>query len=150
MHSVDRVLKNRESRIYNEILMIAEHFSIYEGVYCDEDNFDWLIIPKYPLPAKWKDQWCQLLIVFPDLYPISPPTGFYLDKKFQLKVGGADPHLTGTPHYGAADLTAQNWFWYCVTIETGPGAWNPSPDYRQSDNLWTFLTLVRDCLTNDA
>jgi hypothetical protein len=140
---------DRNYRIESEVLMIAEHFSIYEGVYYDEVNCDWLIIPKYPLPARWNDRWCQLLIIFPDLYPVSPPTGFYLDRKFQLKGGGSDPHLlTGAAH-GAADLTAQNWFWYCVTISNGPGAWRPSADFRQSDNLWTFLALVRDCLTND-
>jgi hypothetical protein len=140
----------RKYRIESEVLMIAEHYSIYEGVFFDEENCDWLIIPKYPLPSKWKERWCQLLIIFPDVYPVSPPTGFYLNKKFKLKHGGYDSHLIGAAHYGAADLTAQNWFWYCVTIENGPGGWRPSSDYRRSDNLWTFLSLIRDCLTNDV
>src|SRR5262245_56766821 len=85
--------KDRQKRIYDEILLIAEHYSIYDGVHFDEGNCDWLIIPKYPLPARWKDRWCQLLIVFPELYPVSPPTGFYLNKKFRLKDGGTDSHL---------------------------------------------------------
>jgi hypothetical protein len=31
-----------------------------------------------------------------------------------------------------------------------PGAWSPKSDPHQSDNLWTFLTMVREALTNDA
>src|SRR5262249_50794880 len=142
-------LNNRESRIYNEILMIAEHYSIYEGVYCDEENFDWLIIPKYPLPAKWESRWCKLLIIFPAGYPITPPIGFYLNRKFKLKNGKADPHLTGSAHDGASDLLAQGWQWYCVRIPQNSAAgWQPSPDYREPHNLWTFLAMVREVLTN--
>src|SRR5438105_4991300 len=118
MHLNERVSLNRESRIRDEILMIAEHFSIYEGVYCDEENFDWLIIPKYPLPAKWFARWAKILIIFPEGYPITPPIGFYLNRQFRLKTGETDPHLTGAAHDGAADLRAQGWQWYCVRLDT--------------------------------
>jgi hypothetical protein len=31
-----------------------------------------------------------------------------------------------------------------------PGAWRPDPaDHRRPDNLWTFLNMVREALTND-
>jgi hypothetical protein len=142
--------QDRYDRIRAEILMIAPHYSKYEGVVYDEKSPDCLVIPKYPLPAKWQERWCKLLIFFPETYPVSPPIGFYLNRKFTLTRGGSDPHLlTGAAH-GAADLTAQNWFWYCVTIQNGSGGWKPSPDHRKPDNLWTFLTLIRECLTNDV
>lgn len=139
----------RDERIENEILMIAPRFSENggEGVNYDVKNFDWLIIPKYPLPARWEERWCKLLILFPETYPATAPVGFYLNKNFQLKDGGEDAHFTGRAYHGAADLLAQGWFWYCVQIPDG--AWQPSADYRKPDNLFSYLTLVRESLTND-
>ena len=140
----------RKARLYNEFMMIAPNFSKHEGIYYDEKNCDWLIIPKYPLPEKWRNRWCKLLIVFPETYPVAPPIGFYLNRKFRLKYGDRDPHLTGSSYDGAPNLQAQGWHWYCVRMEKGSaGGWKPFPDYRRSDNLWTFLTMVRESLTND-
>jgi hypothetical protein len=143
--------ENRQSRIYNEIMMIAPNFSKHEGVCFDEEKPDWLMIPKYPLPAKWQNRWCKLMIIFPQGYPITPPIGFYLNRKFKLKSGATDPHLTGAPHDGATDLRAQGWEWYCVRLEqNSAGGWKPGPDYRKPDNLRTFLAMVRESLTNDV
>jgi hypothetical protein len=143
--------QNRQFRIYSEIMMIAPHFSKPDGVCFDEENCDWLMIPKYPLPAKWFARWAKLLIIFPEGYPITPPIGFYLNRKFRLKTGELDPHLTGTPHDGASNLQAQGWQWYCVRLEQdSAGGWRPGPDYRKPDNLWTFLAMVRESLTNDV
>jgi hypothetical protein len=140
----------RNDRIEREVFMIAARFAQSEGIFFDERNKDWLMIPKYPLPERWEERWCKLLIVFPETYPETPPIGFYLNKEFQLKRGGNDSHLTGRAHDGAADLMRQGWFWYCVRIEArSAGGWQPSTDYRQPDNLWTFLNMVRESLTND-
>lgn len=142
--------QNRHTRIMSEVVMIAPRFAESGGVYFDEENGDWLIIPKYPLPARWGERWCQLLVVFPALYPSTPPNGFYLNKRFPLAAGGADPHLTGAAYHGATNLLTQGWHWYCVQVmEAAAGGWSPKPDYREPDNLWTFLALVRDTLTND-
>ncbi len=141
--------QQRQQRIYDEIMMIAPNFSKHEGVCYDEENCDWLIIPKYPLPAKWRNRWCKLLVVFPQLYPMTPPIGFYLNRRFRLKYGARDPHFTGSAFNGAPDLLAQGWFWYCVRIKDGSGGWKPSADFREHDNLWTFLAMVRESLTND-
>jgi hypothetical protein len=142
---------DRQTRIENEVLMIAPRFSDRGGVLYDESNSDWLIIPKYPLPERWKERWCKLLIIFPETYPISAPIGFYLDRQFELSSGGSDPHLVGFGAHHAPDLRVSGWHWYCVRPKPGDaGGWRPSPDYRQPDNLWTFLTSVREVLTNDA
>jgi hypothetical protein len=143
--------QDRYNRILSEIMMIAPHFSKHEGVCFDEEKPDWLMIPKYPLPAKWQNRWCKLMIIFPQGYPITPPIGFYLNRKFRLKTGGTDSHLTGTAHDGANDLRDQGWQWYCVRLEqNSAGGWQPGPDYRKPDNLWTFLSMVRESLTNDV
>jgi len=142
--------QDRYRRIQSEIFMIAEHYSKHEGIIYDQENCDWLIIPKYPLPDKWQNRWCKLLIIFPDAYPITPPIGFYLNSMFMLKNGGRDSHLIGGGVYGASDLSAQGWHWYCVQMQTNSaGGWKADADYRKPDNLWTFLTMARESLTND-
>lgn len=141
---------NRLLRIKNEVLMIAPRFSETGGVSFDEQQCDWLMIPNYPLPAKWQDRRCNLLIVFPETYPLAPPIGFYLNQHFRLKNGKTDQHFVGFGAHAAPDLRAQGWYWYCVRMAEGTaGGWQPSPDYRDADNLWTFLNMVRESLTND-
>ncbi len=148
------VLRNprRRARIEAEVLMIAERFSRlpYQGVYYDDEQHDWLIIPNYPLPARFQERRCDLLIVFPETYPETPPIGFYLNKKFALRDGRVDGHLTSRAYHDAPDLTTQGWHWYCVTMNmNAAGAWSPKADPSQPDNLWTFLNMVREVLTND-
>ena len=130
--------------------MMAPRFAQHEGVAYDEANCDWLVIPKYPLPEKWRNRWCQLLIVFPEAYPVTPPIGFYLNRRFSLKDGGKDHHLTGSAYHSAPDLRAQGWHWYCVNVSKGRGGWRPSADYRTPDNLWTYLALIREVLTSEG
>jgi len=145
-----RVMPNyRNDRIEKEILMVAPRFAQNGGIHYDEENKDWLMIPRYPLPERWKERWCKLLIIFPNTYPETPPIGFYLNRKFHLKGGGSDSHFTGQAYHGAPDLKRQGWYWYCVTIQNGPGGWQPSTDYRQPDNIFSFLTLIRETLTSD-
>jgi hypothetical protein len=141
---------DRRSRIVNEVMMIAPRFSEHEGVCYDEANADWLMIPKYPLPERFRARWCKLLVVFPEFYPVAPPIGFYLNRKFRLRTGGQDPHLVGFGAHSATDLREQGWFWYCVRTVGGPGGWKPSTDYRKPDNLWSLLALIREALTNDV
>jgi ubiquitin-protein ligase len=140
-----RLAQDRKIRIWNEMVMIAPDFSNTGGVYIDEKNCDWLILPQYPLPSKWNERWAKLLIFFPEGYPVCPPVGFYLNRQFKLKTGGSDPHLTGSAYHGAPDLRECGWYWYCVTIQ----GWRPSTDYQKADNLRTFLASARESLTND-
>ena len=146
------VTSRRHQRVDAEVMMIAERFSRppYRGVYYDEEHRDWLLIPHYPLPTRFQERRCDLLIVFPETYPETPPIGFYLNKRFQLRNGQFDPHATGKAYHEAPDLTEQGWHWYCVQMDmAAPGAWRPQADHRQPDNLWTYLNMVREALTND-
>lgn len=142
----------RNQRIDAEARMIAGRFSQppYQGIYYDDEGRDWLVIPHYPLPARFQERRCDLLIVFPETYPETPPIGFYLNKRFPLRNGGQDPHLTSAAFHGAPDLTEQGWHWYCVQMSMGvAGAWHPQADCCQPDNLWTYLNMVREVLSND-
>jgi len=142
----------RNQRIDAEVAMVAVRFSRppYRGVYYDQETRDWLVIPDYPLPARFRDRRCDLLIVFPETYPETPPIGFYLNRQFALQSGETDPHATGRAYHGAPDLIKQGWHWYCVRMDmAAPGAWRPQADPSRPDNLWTFLNMVRESLTND-
>ncbi len=142
----------RNQRIDAEVLMIAKRFSRppYQGVCYDEEHRDWLVIPYYPLPARFEERRCDLLIVFPETYPETPPIGFYLNQRFQLRNGKHDPHATGKAYHDAPDLTEQGWHWYCVQMDMkATGAWRPQVDHRKPDNLWTILNMIREALTND-
>ena len=143
--------ERRNRRIDAEVAMIAERYSQppYQGVYYDAENRDWLIIPGYALPSRFTERRCDLLIVFPQNYPEAAPTGFYLNKRFSLQTGGYDDHATSRAYYGAPDLQAQGWHWYCVRmVMDAPGAWRPHEDVRQPDNLWTFLNMAREALSS--
>jgi hypothetical protein len=150
LSSGSRPAENRE-RVRSEIFMIAPNFSKHEGICYDVANCDWLIIPRYPLPAKFASRWAKLLIVFPETYPTTPPIGFYLNRKFQLVDGsGTDSHLIGRGLHTAPDLQRLGWQWYCVQAkESSAGGWRPSAQYDKPDNLRSFLSLVREVLTND-
>ncbi len=142
----------RNDRVDAEALMIAERFSRppYQGIVYDEEHRDWLVIPHYTLPDRFQDRHCDLLIVFPETYPETPPIGFYVNKRLPLRNGQFDPHATGRAYYGAPDLTDQGWHWYCVHMNMqAAGAWQPQADHRRPDNLWTYLNMVREVLTND-
>ena len=137
----------RDRRILQEILLIAPQFS--EVIY-DDELYRWVILPDYPLPAKWAERQAALLIVLPEGYPVTPPIGFYLNRKFRLKDGRRDPHLLSFSAHGAPDLAASGWKWYCVQVlEAERGGWQASADFRKRDNLQSLLTLVEEVLTND-
>ena len=140
---------HRNRRLYDEIMMIAPRFAYNGGINYDRDNFDWIIIPEYPLPRKWQEPYCSLLILPPSTYPDTPPIGFYINVKLHCANGDTDPHILGGSAHGAANLMDSGWYWYCVTISNGHGGWRPSADYRQPDNLSTFLNMVEESLTND-
>ena len=152
----ERQREDRRTRyIRTQAYQLAERFSRDggAGIQLDETEFNWLIIPEYPLPERWQARRTQLMILFPAAYPDVPPTGFYLSIKGRLKRGGRDPHffLEGGYYPEAPDLSASKWHWYCVHARVqGAGGWKPSADPTDSDNLFTFLNMAREALTTDA
>jgi Prokaryotic E2 family E len=153
--TVRRQRADRRSRyIQTQAYQLAERFSKDggEGIQLDEQGYNWLIIPKYPMPERWRQRWTKLMILFPAAYPDVPPTGFYLTIRARLKNGGQDRHLfKGGGFYAEApDLSKDGWFWYCVHAQMqGAGGWQPSSDPAYPDNLYTFLNMAREALTAD-
>jgi hypothetical protein len=144
----------RTRYIQAQALQIAQRFSKDggEGIELDEQGYNWLVIPRYPMPERWRQRWTKLMILFPAAYPDVPPTGFYLTIRARLKSGEYDKHLFkgGGFYTDAPDLSKAGWHWYCVHAQMqGAGGWRPSTDPTSPDNLFTFLNMAREALTTD-
>jgi hypothetical protein len=136
--------------IWEQVADVAEHL-FKEGVDFDEDNADWLVVPKFYLPRNWAHiaDSTPLLITFPTEYPALPPVGFYMTAALPLSPNG---HLYEQAYHEAWQEPLRGdkgWKWYCVYI--APGDWRPAPvqrpgDWRRGDNLWTYMSLIQETL----
>ncbi len=147
-------LDRRTRYIQSQAYQLAERFSKDggQGILLDEEEYNWLIIPRYPMPERWRQRWTELMIRFPAAYPDVPPTGFYLKIRAGLKSGEKDGHLfrRGGYYAEAPDLSKDGWYWYCVHAQVqGAGGWRPSSNPAYPDNLYTFLNMAREALTAD-
>jgi hypothetical protein len=116
------------------------------GVDFDEEQANWLVIPRFGMPNVWCVPFSPLMILFPTDYPNIPPIGFYLPESLQSPHG----HLFNQAYHGASTApTVAGWAWYCCYIKDG--AWRPNPvqrpgDWKYGDNIWTYLTLIKEVL----
>jgi hypothetical protein len=117
-----------------------------QGVEFDESNADWLVVPNYQLPPNWRHiaSRTALMVLFPTDYPALPPIGFYLPSDLPM---AHDGHFISFAAHGASDAPIQQgWKWYCIYIHNG--AWQPSQNWRNGDNLFTYFQLIREALGN--
>lgn len=135
--------------ITEQVYDIAEHMFKGKNIDFDEDDANWVAIPEYFLPVRWKGfaKTSPLLISFPMEYPRLPPVGFYLRASIPLSPTG---HFYDGAYHSAnkAPLNA-GWKWYCVYIESQH--WKPSVvkkagDWKNGDNLWQYMTLIAETL----
>ena len=129
--------------ITEQVVEIAEKL-FKRGVDFDEDNADWLVVPRYQLPPTWHHiaRSTAVLIHFPTQFPHVPPVGFYLPADLPVSHDG---HLFRFAAHGASSAPIyQDWQWYCLHIE--PGAWRSHPNWRHGDNLWTYFRLIAEAL----
>lgn len=134
--------------ITEQVYDIAEHL-FKQGVEFDEDDANWLVVPDYFLPIRWKGiaRTSPLLISFPMEYPRLPPVGFYL--RASLPVSPNGHFYDGAYHAANKAPLERNWKWYCVYIDSEH--WKPARvkragDWKRGDNLWHYLTLVAESL----
>jgi hypothetical protein len=137
--------------ITEQVYDVAENW-FPDGVDFDEKNCDWIIFPRYELPKNWHHiaKVTPLMIVFPSAYPAVPPVGFYLHKNLKESPDG---HLFQKAYHQACQLPVKKgWQWYCVYVNKG--AWQPCPvkrsmDWKNGDNLYTYLMLCREALESE-
>ena len=136
------------SIITEQVIDISANY-IKGEVNFDEDNADWVVIPKFRLPRSWGVPNAPLLIIFPLDYPTTPPIGFYLPNTLQSPNG----HFFHKAYHGAETAPILNgWNWYCCTVNAG--SWQPYParssgEWRRGDNIWTYITLINEILGSD-
>lgn len=134
--------------IREQVYEVAEHI-FKDGVDFDESCSNWVVFPKYNLPYAWKGiaRSTKMMVVFPTRYPEIPPIGFYL--KGDLPVAPGGHFYDAAYHEAAKSPLQQGWKWYCVYVN--PGSWQPSHrDWRRGDNLYTYLTLIKEALSNNS
>jgi hypothetical protein len=117
-----------------------------DGVDFDEDNADWMVVPKFYLPPNWRSiaRTTPLMVLFPTEYPEMPPIGFYLKDTLPSPNG----HVYKNAYHEASAAPIQKgWNWYCCYI--APGAWRPARNnWRRGDSLWTYFTLINEVLAS--
>lgn len=137
--------------ITEQVFDLAEHlFKGDEGVDFDEDDAHWFVAPRFKLPRTWKGIASEtpLMIAFPMQYPTLPPIGFYMKADIPQ---APDGHFFEQAYYDAwKEPLDHGWKWYCVYVQ--PGNWRPAPvrrpgDWKDGDNLWTYMTLINETLT---
>ena len=134
-------MSRRQNRILAEIVLLA---TVYHNVNYDDLGFDWVHIPRFPLPRIWLNESTELLIKLPTTYPLTPPDGFYMDKYLRTRHG----HSIG--HYfqdqGSLNPYAnKGWAWFCMHIG---GGWNSTSSLKHGDNLLKYTELIRAILTH--
>jgi len=136
--------------ITEQVINVAEHL-FKDGVDFDEENADWMVVPKFRLPEIWHSiaRSTPLLIMFPTEYPELPPIGFYMKAQIPSSPNG---HLYNEAfHQASKEPLEHGWQWYCVYIDGG--AWQPCSvrkqgDWIYGDNLWQYFTLINEVLAS--
>lgn len=134
--------------ITEQVYDLALHY-FKSGVNFDEEDANWMLVPKYVLPKKWHHiaTATELLIIFPTEYPALPPIGFYMKESIPESPNG---HFYAQAYHEAdkAPLEA-GWKWYCVYVNQG--SWQPNKhEWRKGDNLWTYFSLIREVLSSQG
>lgn len=147
----DRSEQSKEI-IAEQIIDLTAHY-FNRGVRFDDENFDWLVVDNYVLPEKWHNlpgvtaNRVSLGIVFPTLYPQVPPIGFYMDADIAFAPEGNDHFFDDAYHEADKEfLRKGSWKWYCVYVK--PNSWQPSRNWKNGDNLWTYFTLISEALNS--
>lgn len=151
-------LSERELFVLTHIYDIVPRYSTdsegnaFAGIEYDERSLDWVRIKKYRLPAIWYQPFTSVQIDFPVAYPHTPPIGWYMDDKLNLRGWREAAHyFPNRAYHGATARTGMAW--YCCTVEQagGRGGWRPSTmnNPRHRDNLWSFLDIIRTALSAD-
>ncbi|MBI3616575.1 MAG: hypothetical protein HY211_08705 [Candidatus Omnitrophica bacterium] len=96
-------------------------------------NLDWLLFKQFPLPPGWNIQATELLVLVPPGYPATPPDNFYVKNGLRLVDGKAPSSYT-------ENQSALGGSWAQFSFHAQ--GWDPSSDFKNGDNLLTFMLAV--------
>ena len=97
-----------------------------------------VVVKNYPLPAGLSADRADLLVRLPSSWPDGQPDMFWIDPAVRRTSDGLEPPAA------ASRESYLGRTWQRFSRHLGPGAWRPS------DNLETWLTVVRQELTKAA
>lgn len=137
-------MNRRAQRILQEIALLATRF---DAINYDDEDFTWVHIPHFELPAGWNRDTTGLLILLPPAYPHVPPNGFYIDQRLRTRRGESISHYF--QEQGPNNpLGSKGWAWYCIHADKGN--WSPTASVFHGDNLLKYIELIRAVLTKIA
>lgn len=113
----------------------------YCAIDCDWTEGTWIHISGFPLPANFRQETTNLLMVFAGTnHPItSEPRGFYLDQGLITINGNTPDHVFNTTSYhGFMNLSDMGYAWFCLLIDH----WNPSQDVASGDNMISLINSI--------
>jgi len=119
-----------KERIIKEIeLLRMKYADLQHG-----DNYDWVMIPTFPIPEGWNRKQTKLLFLIPSTYFHTAPDNFYVESGLRLSNGntpGGYSEGPGVPVGGA---------WGCFSWHAEK--WQPVNSIEDGDNLLTFIRTV--------
>jgi hypothetical protein len=112
------------------------------------EEWNWVLIPKYPLPDLFTKSDTNLLWIIQPGYPQTAPDDFFVDGDLRLKNGSNPPAFNAGPNSssGVAPVSG-NWGWFSWHPESGK--WKPAAEIEKGDNFLTFLRSVNICLRGE-
>lgn len=127
-------------RVRQEIELLKTRYPDLE----DGEQLNWILIPKYKLPAgRFNQEMTKLLFALPAGYPNAGIDNFFVDAGLRLS-GGENPpgfNIGANSSSGVAPLPG-DWAWF----SWHPAEWRPAATIEAGDNLHTFLHGVNLCL----
>ncbi len=137
--------------ITEQVYDLAEHL-FKDGIDFDDTDANWFVAPNYVLPQNWHHiaRTTPLMICFPTEYPSLPPIGCYMRETIPQAPNGLHFYPNAF-HEAWHEPLSEGWKWYCVYVPSG--SWRPAPvrrpkDWMAGDNLWTYMTLIKEALTS--
>jgi hypothetical protein len=119
-----------QERAVQEIAVLKEKYPNLEH----GGNYDWVMIPDFPLPNGYNRKNTKLLFLIPLTYPHVAPDCFYVEVGLRLVNGNFPSNYN--EHMNVPVGGSWGYFsWH-------PEIWRPVDDYHKADNLVSFIKAV--------
>ena len=117
-------------RIIQEIALLKEKYpNLVHG-----QNYDWVVIPDFPLPDGYNRQITKLLFLIPNTYPHTAPDCFYVETGLRLVSG----NMPSNYNEEMSVPVGGSWGYF----SWHPEIWQPKDDIQSGDNLLSFIKVV--------
>lgn len=127
-------MSQRKSRIQHEVALLK---TLGLQVEWDAEEGAWVQIRALRLPAGLGREQTDLLLLIPNDYPRTPPSGIYVAQGLRLPDHYFEYKGTHNP------LGDKGWAWYCFHVNGHSGGWRASTRLLAGDNLAKYMQLTQ-------